>query len=396
MAVLTLQSPTSPNTSKGHLVYTLYSQLSSLAKYRYLVDVYESGSGDYITTLKAYPNLEGTCNIDLARELDDQLEYDLAFNVRGAFPIYPPTGSVKTFDLRFGEEYALSYSGSLSSYPGIQSNYLKVFPGEWISNQGSYNFNFDAITDTSNILSNAPIAKGDYAEEDRLFVGNTDRHTITFYDPIAVYVELLNDSDQIIGGSYLFNLTGEFYSLGIGPLNLLDVIPLIQIQQAASIRVRAYDGGQTLYQLYLPQSSKYPCNTDHTRFAFINQYGFWDYYNVYNPLRRQTEVDRKSYTRSFVQYEQRVARYDSSNRKEIDYNIDYTDTYSIQTDYLSQATAEWLSEMFKSPQVYTVSEGVFTPIVLTNTSIERNMNQFRQKLFQYNIEFRYANERQSR
>lgn len=395
MAVLTLQSPTTPNTSKGHLVYTLYSQLSSLPQYRYLVDVYESGSANYITTIKAYPNLEGTCNIDLARELDDQLEYDLSFNVRGLDPIYTPTGSVKTFDIRFGEEYALSYSGSVTSYPGEQSNYLEVFPGEWISNQGSYNFNYDAISDTSNILSNAPIAKGITKEEDSLFVGNTDRHTITFYDPINVRIELLKDNDSVATSASRV-LTSSFNTLGIGPLNLLDIWSLSYIQEQASIRVKDLNTSETLYQVYLPQSSKYPCNIDHTRFAFINQYGFWDYYNVFNPLRRETQVDRKSYTRSFVQYEQRVARYDSSNRKEVDYNINYTDIYSIETDYLSQATAEWLVEMFKSPQVYTVSEGVFTPIVLTNSSIERNMNQFRQKLFQYDIEFKYANERQTR
>ena len=136
--------------------------------------------------------------------------------------------------------------------------------------------------------------------------------------------------------------------------------------------------------------------TDYTRFAFINQYGFWDYYNVYNPLRRLTNVDRSLYDRTFVRYEDSQALYDITNRGNTQYKTEYTDSYEIVTDFIDKRMADWLTELFESPSVYIQKNGDFIPVNILNTTVDWNMNQYRQKLFQYTIQFKYANDRITR
>ena len=74
----------------------------------------------------------------------------------------------------------------------------------------------------------------------------------------------------------------------------------------------------------------------------------------------------------------------------------YTDTFSITTDYIDKYTSQWLTEMFFSNDVYIQNGNQFEPIIISNRSIDWNMNQYRQKLFQYEIEYKLANQRETR
>jgi hypothetical protein len=84
MAVDILQQPTTPNVTGTNLVYTLSSSNASNPQFRYVTDIYESGSGNYITTIKTFPNLSGNGILDVARTLDDQLDYDLYWKITGS------------------------------------------------------------------------------------------------------------------------------------------------------------------------------------------------------------------------------------------------------------------------------------------------------------------------
>ena len=64
--------------------------------------------------------------------------------------------------------------------------------------------------------------------------------------------------------------------------------------------------------------------------------------------------------------------------------------------YLDKQTADWLTELMDSPEVFIQVNGDFIPVILTNTTYEWNTNQSRQKLFQYTIQYRYANKRLDR
>ena len=393
MAVTLLQAPTSPNVTNTNLMYTLSSPSSSNAQFRYVTDIYESGTGNYITTIKTFPNLTGNGILDVSRELNDQLGYDEYWKTAGTIS---PEESVKTYDIRFGEEYAPSYSGSITQYTGSTPNYLQVFPGTVYKNEGSYNF-ISASVLPINILSNTPEAQtsGPSPITDALFVSNSDYATITiFEDETEINVLVYGINDTLLYTSGLGAQPG-FTTLGVGPQNLVDNGMSSTILDSAyyiEVTVDPYDS----YNLYLPNHPSYPCRDEYTRFAFINMYGFWDYYNVYLPLKKENQVDRSLYEKTFSNYTDSLSSYNISSRGTSQYYTEYNEMYSISTDYVNKEVADWLTEMFESPEVFIQQGSNFVPINITNTGITWNMNQYRQKLFKYDIQFKYANQPQPR
>lgn len=391
MAVTVLQAPTTPNVTGTNLVYTLSSSLATSPQYRYVTDIYESGTDNYITTIKTYPNIHGTGIVDVARELDDQLGYDKNWKAIE----YLPEESVKTFDLRFGEQYGTSISSSITTYPGTLNYELQVIPGHLGSSNEGYNFNTASIANRNKILSNAPEALIDPNEEDFLFVNYTDYHTVTILGGTAFFLQVYvyrNETPLSLIQYY----TDPFNTVGIGPQNILDAGGTSVPTMYSATHIEIVNNGVPLYTITLPQHPAYPCSDEYTRFAFINQYGFWDYYNVYNPLRRNTEVDRLTYERPRVRYEDEVAYFNGTDRGNTQYMINYEDVFEITTDYISQETSQWITELFESPEVYIQSGSDFIPITIVNTNFTTNLNTSRNKLFQYTIQFKYANKRLSR
>jgi len=407
MAVEVVQQPTTPNATFANLLYVLSgSNATTKPQFRYVVDVYESGSNDYLTTIKAYPNTTGDVTIDIARELNDRLEYDLNWKTQNSAV---PVDSVKTFTFKFGEEYSDTLNNPRTIYPGTVPYNLQVFPGTVYSNNGSYNFNTASIVANSNILSNIPQALYSVAPlyreiaADVIVLNKTDYQTITILKPdtriSAIWFDINNN---FIYSKELTSTGKNFTTFGIGPQNLIDLDPATEayFDDPTIYRVAINELGFPIFNYWLAGRSPLPvpnCNTDeYTRFAFINEYGFWDYYNVFNPLRREDGVVRSIYERSFVRYGEETSSYNISNRGGTQYRTDYTNKYTITTDYIQETTSKWLTELFESPEVFIQENGNFVPINITNTTLDWNMNQYRQKLFQYNIEFKYANQPQSR
>ena len=126
MALTILSTPTTPNVTGTNLLYTISSSIVPEFQYRYVVDIYESGSSTRLTRLKYPENLNGTANIDLGRVLDDYTDYDYNWKVDRA---EVNTNHCKAFVIKFGEEYANSYTGPVTTYPDIISSSIQVFKG---------------------------------------------------------------------------------------------------------------------------------------------------------------------------------------------------------------------------------------------------------------------------
>ena len=74
MALTILQEPTSPNVSNTNLIYTVSSSNVPQFQYRYIADLYESGSATRLARFKYPQNSSGTANIDVGRPIGDYLE----------------------------------------------------------------------------------------------------------------------------------------------------------------------------------------------------------------------------------------------------------------------------------------------------------------------------------
>jgi hypothetical protein len=206
-------------------------------------------------------------------------------------------------------------------------------------------------------------------------------------------VEFVSASGDILQASDLLN-TGADYeihqqAIGSGSSTFNTVFEAGNWE-----RINVYDSGSstpltTFYQQEV-------CRGEQVTFTFINNYGFYDYYTAAKPVRKNTDVERNTYDKPFVDYSSATSIYDITDRGETQYNTGYTDRYEVTTEYLNKATADWLTELLDSPEVYVQEDGDFIPVVITNTNYTWNMNENRQKLFQFTIQYKYARKRYDR
>ncbi len=366
MAISVTSQPSYPNVTYTHILYSVSSTNSGNPQYQYVVDVKQGGVR--LARLKQYPNPNAIGVFDISRILADYIEYDQNWKTSVAAA---PVQSVQEFDILFGEEYGTSISSSTTLYdgngnpgdPGINPGTAEVFGGTVDPNNGS-SFNWQAQT----ILSNRPTS------------GLTLTHDE--YETISLYLtsSLTATVDYSPGSPSAYNLSAGFNTIPIGSKNIgipgqfTEVVVAVGTQQ---------------YTYTLSEN----CNYGRVRFAFINKFGFWDYYGFNLPVNRTTTTKRNSITRPMVNYSGITAGYNGQRRGKDLYNVQYEDEYTVTTPLINQAESEWLAELFESPSVFIQEDDNFLPIVITNGAYTHNTNKRAQKTFQYEINYQYANNR---
>ena len=510
MSLTILNTPTSPNVTGTNLIYTISSSVVPAYQYRYVVDVYESGSATRLTRLKYPQNTSGTVNIDLGRILDDYLDYDYNWKTT---TLESTSIVTKRFTIQFGDEYGTSYTSNVTTNPDQVSSSIQVFKGniqypsvgayDPTTNQSttatsSINFNnlsyaidyFDTSPDmlyyADNTLSNNPnmlnapitskyttnetmdIFSIDYAEDIYVSaskgfyvaqpIGHNDYATETYlraYIPgtvsgVSMEFKLYDDTNTLIwygrvgpGTTVpntaqtltypigiqnlqgLENKTAYTASLGTGPLSAS--ISSSDQWSWYNIQVNTQNSGffnlphfyynedkgpDTMFTADYTGSvfsnnwlrpglwanKHYPtyCNNEKTRFAFINSFGAWDYYNVYMPTRRVTNIDRKIYEQPRLDLNSYQTTYNVSNRGDTQYYTEYTDEFEITTDIIDSQHSQWLRELFESSDVYIQSGSNFIPINILNSAEQLSNNTSRNKNFRYTIRYQFSNLREPR
>jgi len=492
MAITILQQPTSPNVSNTNLIYTISSSNVPQFQYRYIADLYYSGSATKLARFQYPQNSSGTANIDLGRPIGDYLDYD--YNWKTDTPDSSSNNS-KRFTVKFGEEYGTSYDSAVTTFADIAEANISVlkgsiqYPSVGFFDTGSgaitlqsssINFNHDSygnesydpnpvllfyadrtLSNNPNML-NSPISSKYNPQENITYtklgwredvyvsasqgywaaqpIGTNDYATETYLNcflPLGTYANRMNIDvyddnntkivDTFVTGSALA-LSGSAetltYPVGIKNLsnNVLSAISSsaqwawyevrFNTQNVSFANVPHFyyneDKGPDALLSYTDASDEvrpglfknrfYPtyCNNEKTRFAFINSFGAWDYYNVYMPTRRVTNIDRKTYEQERINLNDRIATYNVSNRGELQYYTEYTDQFEITTDIIDSQESQWLREMFESTEVYIQSGSNFIPINITNTQEQVINNASRNPNFRYTIRYQFSNLREPR
>ena len=117
MAVTVNKRPREINSVNNPLVFSVSSSNYQQPQFRYVTDVYYSGStagSDRLTRLFHSPNIYGTGNIDVSTVLGDYISYDYDWTT----DITSSVEGSKKFTLKFGEEYGTSISSSRTIYTG--------------------------------------------------------------------------------------------------------------------------------------------------------------------------------------------------------------------------------------------------------------------------------------
>ena len=371
MAITILSKPNTPNVTGTSLVYSISSSQVPQYQFRYIADLYDSGSTDRLARF-SYPfNSYGTCNISLARPLDDYLDTD--YNWKYSRSDY--TGGVtsivtsaKIFDIKFGEQYGTSYSSSVTSYPALTTASIKLFKGSVYASETTNGYNWDS---GSVILSDAPATQS---------FSNTDYLTSTIYNSNAS-VSYYRTGSLTAKLDYIS--TGDFTAIPISPLNVANYLE-------SDVITLDVTGSSIRYEV------DNDCRNEKQRLAFTNKYGFWDYYSNHTALRKSTNIDRKTYEQPSTRLNERVTNYNSANRGTSQYYTEYTDVFEFTTDSVTAETSQWLREMFDSTDVFIQSGSNFIPVNILNNSETIINNTARNKNYQYTIKYQYSNIREPR
>ena len=442
MAINLIISQSSPNGAFSYLTYVVQGSGSDASnytnnQYKFILDIYESGSSDKIARIKQPPNLNTASVFNPADVFQEYAFFDPVWEEAESVL---STGSMKNYTLQFGEQYGTSPSSSITVYPNLVTADIAIIPAIDNANNSTIGIFPGDIPLESEVLSNMPsntngtgnqVADDDW--ENIQYLELDDYMTLSSLHTGSVQEVLIavknNETGTLYSVQHTFQSSSnpfEMHHVGVGPKNLLSIeggvgasmsialnnpsaswvnISFDQAGTPQNIRYRIHpnygslpqtntDANPTLYNKPIRCAEK-------TRFAWINEYGVYDYYSVYAPLRKSTEIEREQITESRINYwlggvpfADRV-----TNKKEgrglTDLYKKYKDIYQISTQYIPEVTANWIKFMFFSPSVYIQTDNGFVPIIITNSSYRVNTEQASNKLFQYDIQFVYSNARRS-
>jgi hypothetical protein len=140
------------------------------------------------------------------------------------------------------------------------------------------------------------------------------------------------------------------------------------------------------------------CDYNGVRFAWVNDYGVWDYYTFGLQNDKTTAMDRGIYKQNFVNYSTttNAVPYNISRRGNNAYYTNINEIYTANSDWLTQEEADWLEGLFYSPNVYIQDGFNMVPVIINSNDFVSKTNPRTQKNFQYAITYTLANSKRPR
>jgi hypothetical protein len=136
----------------------------------------------------------------------------------------------------------------------------------------------------------------------------------------------------------------------VGPI-LAGAQPFIT-SSVATYTVQVFETTPTASSEILTFTVDEACRYDVYRIHFLNKLGGIDAYNFRSRSQENTEVKRKSYTRSADNIQASGIVYDHEDNGTTDYFVKYRDKITLRSEYLTEAEQNWLKELITSPLVF--------------------------------------------
>ncbi len=219
------------------------------------------------------------------------------------------------------------------------------------------------------------------------------------WSTVATVQTSSNNIGSQTSGSLLINM-------GIGPANLTAIGNFsfdIQNWDYYDVILRPQSGSSKIntnasWDKFRINKQDPSCGYDGIRFAWINNYGVWDWFNFPLQLTKTTALQRGQYTANFVQYNtpSTTVAYNKKRRGLNYYDININEVYTANSDWLTQEEADWLETLFYSPNVFIQDSNEMLPVVILDSSFESKTNPRTQKNFQYTVTYALANSKRSR
>jgi|GEM_PF-4526159 len=119
------------------------------------------------------------------------------------------------------------------------------------------------------------------------------------------------------------------------------------------------------------------------RLMWLNRHGGWDYYSFTKDSKKTLEVQRTQYTKT-LKWDYAVG-----DRGDTILAQKGKESYTINSDWVTEYEAEWFQELFSSPEVYHLSGTNKLPIVITDNTYTVQ-TYLRDQIFNIQVNYRYA------
>jgi hypothetical protein len=361
MAIVINNTPQDYSSAHGDLVYTVYeatkaNDATTYPNYKYVCDVYIAGT--MVVRLKAFPNpvnKRGIFNIGMIVRNYVNALFNPTNNVVKAQELTAYFASVQC---KFGEEYAGTLYTNLTT--DSARNYFNHYNGRLV---GGYTI-LPNYTDT--FASNRPGATNVQLNGGQVFIP---------YFPTTTNAITLNVKSYDSNGTQLASNNITITPSGANYLQQLNVSP-IAINSIASGAIPAnttyytVTNGTKTYKFNIYCEPRFNPFTIH----FLNQLGGYDSFDFPKSSKKSIDITKKDFTQLgyIINADGSMTYYNGTvlNDNKIVYYGDSVESKILNTDYITEDTYTWLSELLRSPQIYLEQSGYYIPVVITDTKYE--------------------------
>jgi len=422
---------------------TTYATIGFKFRYIYKVSVY-SGTGvvfDDITTIRKFPNNQGVGIVDIGRTVQPYVNDGKPHTPSFSSSII--ASAVNTYvwvKLYAGYEYASTEFGPVTEYfQGSQFECLCINGTFFAQNQNlsaDYLLNSMCLASNANRTSNwVPSSIGmrqDQSTESRLPVRASQNGSIGLFNVNFTSTDLTRDAEYINISFYNDSTLDTTVSLLLSDIGITTAASTFS-SGSPVFQVFAYpaalesSGNSTLRPSTYPNATKYEVrfsvlensqfvsrsywfdinqNTNCQRgmyLRWLNQFGTWDYFFFDGQVSESQSITRTNYeTVRGNWFESDGTDFDmlASERGAVAMVQKIEDKYKMTSGWLSDNQSDMIRSMLRSKNVeafwfdtesspYAGTQEYY-PIVITTNSMQYKKT-YPDKLFSYDIEFKYAN-----
>lgn len=386
MAITIVSSPDKFTPAFNPVVYTISSDNYNEPSFKFVADVYSGAQ--LLGTAKLQPQVNGSLpvQVDISRLLEELVAANYCqLDSTMTDIVNPAGGAIASYRVEFGEEYDGTTYANLNSASGF------VFNG------GMNYYRFPFYSQATYLGSR--------------FLTYLDRQVVRKQDSLILSI-LQSDLAAIASfGLVIRNAAGtSLYSSTISnPYNSLAITNnrLLHLHvgfdflfaeldfnttvynQAAYYEITP--SGGTTHRVYLhSRCERFPGR----RLYFLNELGGFDGFNFMLTDRESQKVAQEAYMRApsnrATGYDASARRFEAQRRV---FNMEITERHKLQSDYLTDAEAEQLKELFSSPLIYMEADAtnlggtgkVLIPVAITLDSYDVKQTRL-DKLFTVEVD----------
>ena len=394
------QSPDLYTPVNNPMRFVVASSNYTQTNFQYFADIYVSGQTGYTRILQS-PDLNyNSAYFDISEIIRSSITKNVPNNTYG---FQRATNSYVAYEVKFGEQYGAS--SGIVAYPNITVTGLKYAFNGVFSQKNFISYAYTTWVDkkaNSNEPSNTYVQ---YPSSNRFHSILSNVSGTIYYLEVITYdtngnalgTYLIENPDQAVDAYNKHYFTINAGITGLNNATLASGVQPVITSSVAYYDIRFRDFVNTHnsigYHRFTIDTSctTSPIYTVH----FRNELGGLDSYDFIRKSHKTSNIlSRDKYTQIYGTRTSSSAWTDSiTDRGDTIFNTQISDSYSLESDWVTDSVASWLRELIESPEVYIeTSANVYEPAIITTTSYESKTID-NEKMFTVQVTLELANKR---